>query len=224
MQMLMVGESELELSLFYGLSYLLPDLIFRATCESFVFYVNCSTMILEKLRHYSCSENGTIDFDHVQLSLDEQLKTLKKIEKFYSNRLFSILLYDIFQLIVSLYWIFIRIVYNHVNWATFAYLPPSLISLYSIFSSPQKFEKSKTKLISSLIKCHKNNELLAYKFCAFLRYHNHCEKSSIVIFRMIPMNFRTSQMVCNVNLIKPDTNWITFNFHRLSHLWLDFLF
>lgn len=227
MQMLMVGESELELSLYYGLSYLHSELILRATCESFVFYVNCATEKLEKLRISSRRENGTIDFNHVQSSFDEQLETVKKIEKFYSNRLFSILIYDIFQLIVSLYWIFIRIVYNHVNWATFAYLPPPLISLYSIFSSSQKFEKSKRKLISSLIKCHKNNELSAYKFCAFLRYHNQCEKSSIVIFRMIPMNFRTSQMVSNIRniyLIKADSNWVTFKFHRLSHLWLDFLF
>lgn len=201
MQMFMVNDADSEMTLIIGLSFMFPEFILKAVSMSFVFHVNCCTIELTRLRRSIQSDNAEFleneKFFKVELELEKQMKMSKKIEKFYSGRLLQIIIYEIFQVIVSLYWIFIRIVYNHLNLATFAYLIPPTLSLYSIFNSSQKFGNAKKKLIVELLKLNKTHETIAYRFVEFLRFQ-HYNDSRIVVMGMIPLNFATCRMVSDM--------------------------
>lgn len=197
-QMFWVDTSNAELSLCYVLSYMFPEFVLRACCQALVFYINCGTRKINKLQQNICDQDKlkNEEFEYIESEVDKILKNLKNIEKFYSKRLFVIITYDIFLVIVSFYWIFIRAIYDHMNVGTFAYLAPPVISLFSVFNSSHKFHVANRKLFETLMSRHKDNEMLAYKFVAFLRYH-HYHKPVIVIMRMIPLNFSTTQKVRN---------------------------
>lgn len=126
----------------YALCTMIPELVASMNDFAFAFYVdNLTTRIRDfnkclktktmKLKEVKEVEEALIDFH--QTSCD--------IGKVYSSRLFLTLSFNFIQLVISLYWIFIRIAFDHLHgtegFATFLYVIQPVLCFFVVFNSAQ---------------------------------------------------------------------------------------
>lgn len=95
-------------TLFSELTFALNDFMFQ-------YYLS---LLIDHLRIVKCKLVSTKKNDNVELLRKELLENFwikRGIRKRYSFELFVTVLYNFFQLIVALYWIFMRIKFNHLK-------------------------------------------------------------------------------------------------------------
>lgn len=177
-------------------SIFLPFSIISMSDFMFNFYISYFVLKLKKMNEkYKTSEKMSSKyFREFESSFDEWLKNIKKLEKFYSCRVFLSITLNIVLLIIALYWIFIRTLYNRLNFKTFTFLIPPIMSFHSIFSASNAIRNEIKKTNKIAMEKYKDNEKLSYNFSRFLR-HQFYHKSEIIVMQMIPLNSSTIQRV-----------------------------
>jgi hypothetical protein len=126
----------------YTLSTMFPELISSMSDFAFAFYADNLT---KKIKNYNKHlRNINLDWETVK-KIEETLAEFDgislEISNVFSLRLFITLLHNFVLLVISLYWIFIRIVYNHFDriegFACFLYIIQPLMCYFLIFHSAQ---------------------------------------------------------------------------------------
>jgi hypothetical protein len=124
----------------YAMSLLMPELV--ASLSDFVFALhvdNLTTKIKEFNEALRFKPMNLRTVNEVQEALTNFHKTSQTICRIHSNRLFLTLTFNFINFVVSFYWIFIRIAFNHLgNCSTFLYIIQPSLSYFAIFNSAQK--------------------------------------------------------------------------------------
>lgn len=157
-------------SLAYSLSCMMPELMLSMSDFAFTFFVESVT---QKITHFN-HELRTCKLDmktfrRVQERFEEFQELARDICRIYSSRLICTIFYNFIQLVVSLYWSFIRVKFNHMDSikgiASFFYFVQPFLCIYTILHSTQQFtisviNYSRIKylnLISQYFSEYKNN-------------------------------------------------------------------
>lgn len=129
----------------YALCAMMPELTSSMNDFAFVYFVNCLTESIKQF-NFDLSENPeTFDLENlkkVEKKLEEMFVINRYICRIFSSRLLFTISFNFVQLIIALYWIFIRIAFNHLggsnDLATFLYVIQPLLCIYTIFEAAQK--------------------------------------------------------------------------------------
>lgn len=126
----------------YALCSMIPELIASLSDFVFVFYIDNLTNEITK-----CNKNLRLEqlnlrtVNEIKNSLDKFHQAAYNICKVYSSRLIFTLSFNFIQLVLSLYWIFIRISFGHLHgvqgFATFLYAIQPTLCFYVIFKATQ---------------------------------------------------------------------------------------
>jgi hypothetical protein len=98
-----------------------------------------------KLKKLDCET-----MNKVNKVIKNHLEVSSSLKQFFSPRLFVTLLYNLVQLTIALYWIFIRIAHNHFNkiegYASFIYIVQPSCCLFAVFGSVHGYVKQVRRL------------------------------------------------------------------------------
>lgn len=122
----------------YALCTMFPELVISMSDYAFAFYVEILTLDIKKFNSWLMM--NTISSKNMK-SIEEKLEKFhnlsREITAIYSSRLIVTILFNFVQLVIALYWIFIRIWFNYMNVATFFYVVQPLLCLYTLCNSAQ---------------------------------------------------------------------------------------
>lgn len=124
----------------YAFSTIFPDFVASSSDFMFAFYVEHLTIKIEEF-HQELELFNIIDMKKmkkIESRLESFQQICRNIEKFYSQRLILTIFYNFMQLVISLYWIFIRVAFNHLNFPTFLFLVQPVLCIYTVFKTPQR--------------------------------------------------------------------------------------
>lgn len=101
----------------FACSIFIPELICYANDYLFIFFINLLTNKIKKLNkslssRTTISKSGLLKLKKTSLKI---IEISQKINAFYSKSLCCTIFYNFVSLVLCLYWLFTRIVYNHLN-------------------------------------------------------------------------------------------------------------
>lgn len=104
-------------NIMFTCSIFIPELICYASDFLFIFYVNLLTNEIKKLNKSlsstsTLSKSGLLKWQRNSLQI---IKISQKINALYSKSLCCTIFYNFVSLVICLYWLFTRVVYNHLN-------------------------------------------------------------------------------------------------------------
>lgn len=125
----------------YALCSMMPELCSSMSDFIFVYFVenltneitafNSQLLIMEEIDNEKVIE--------VKMKLEELQELARNINEAFSSRLIVTLFYNFVQLVISLYWIFIRFAFGHFNgYVTFLYVIQPFLCIYAVCRSTQK--------------------------------------------------------------------------------------
>lgn len=127
----------------YALCTMLPELITSMSDFLFAFYVEVLAIKIAKFNTNLRALEMDLD---VMKEVEAKMKFLHDIArgicKVYSSRLILTIWFNFIQLVISLFWIFIRIAFNHLKgvagFVTFLYIVQPLLCIYAICHAAQQ--------------------------------------------------------------------------------------
>jgi hypothetical protein len=126
----------------YALCTMMPELVASMSDFAFAFYVDNLTNQIKKFNDELRLQQ--IDWKvakEVEKALSEFHRISQDICRVYSSRLFVTLSYNFVQLVIALFWIFIRIAFNHLyeidGFASFLYIVQPILCFSIVFQSVQ---------------------------------------------------------------------------------------
>lgn len=101
----------------FSCSIFIPELICFANDFLFIFFINLLTNKIKKLNkslssRTTITKSGLLKLQKTSLKISE---ISQKINAFYSKSLCCTIFYNFISLVICLYWLFARIVYDHLN-------------------------------------------------------------------------------------------------------------
>lgn len=104
-------------NVWFSCSIFIPELICYANDYLFIFFINLLTNKIKKLNkslssRTTISKSGLLKLKKTSLKI---IEISQKINAFYSKSLCCTIFYNFVSLVLCLYWLFTRIVYNHLN-------------------------------------------------------------------------------------------------------------
>lgn len=125
----------------YSLCSMMPELCYSMSDFTFIFYVENLTSEIKAfndklllLKEINCEK-----VIEIKITLEKLHEISRNINEAFSSRLIVTLFYNFVQLVVSFYWIFIRIAFGHFNgFVTFLYVIQPFMCIYGICKSTQR--------------------------------------------------------------------------------------
>lgn len=123
----------------YCLCTMMPELNASLSDFAFAFYVDSLTSEIKNFNNdLSLIEMNFKTMKEIETKLESFNQTSRGICKLYSKRLMLTIFFNFIQLVIALYWIFIRIAFNHLSdIATFLYIVQPLLCIVTVFQSAQ---------------------------------------------------------------------------------------
>lgn len=136
----------------YTLCTMMPELVSSMSDFIFVFYIEALT---SEIRNFNNSlKLSRLELNTIQMVVrkaDKLHNIASDIYKIYSQRIIITIFFNFVQLVIALYWIFIRIAFNHLGGAdgliTFAYIVQPLLCIFAICQSTQACSNEVTELM-----------------------------------------------------------------------------
>lgn len=176
----------------YNLSMMLTGIFYAANDFYFTYHIDCLTAHLKSIRRRSRTRTLAKTADAILSNIALRLD----VERKFSFELCATVSENFMLLISAIYWIFIRIVYRHLNkfseFATFFYIIHPSFCLYSTFNAYRKLTeefKKLTKCIFDSTRHSKEKEQLIAQM-----YHN---VPNFLAGGMTPIRYST---ICEVNI------------------------
>lgn len=127
----------------YAASSMLPELIMSLSDFVFAYHVDNLTFEMKNLnKSLKLKQMNMKLVNDVQKNLLKFDKLSKTICKVHSPRILLTSTFNFIQFVISFYWIFIRITFDHMeDFSTFLYIIQPLLCFYAVFNSTQKCYK-----------------------------------------------------------------------------------
>jgi hypothetical protein len=136
------------------LAPMMPELV--ASANDFLFSL-CVVELTSEVRSINevlkLKKLDPMTMNEVNKVIEKHLEVSSSLKRLFSPRLFVTLLYHFIELIIGLYWIFIRIAHNHFNkvegYTTFIYMFQPVYCFLVTFGSVHCYVKQVRRLPSS---------------------------------------------------------------------------
>lgn len=160
-----------------------------ASMNDFVFAFHVEMLALRIKAFTANTGNVEMNLENLrshEAELENIFLTFRAIQQFYSPRIFLTVLFNFIQLIVSLYWIFIRVIFGYLRgsqYVTFLYIIQPALCLVTVFQSAEKcckavsVSRGNKKMFNFLLQHkhaahtlfnrHKTTEVVSYRVSAF---------------------------------------------------------
>lgn len=119
------------------------ELIYSSNDLMFVYYVELLIEYLDFIKHKVEMIRTKNDFKIIKMELLEVFKLKRKILDRYSIDIFITIFYHFILMIISFYWVIMRLIFNHLKkfyqFATFLHFPEPIFVYYILFSSCESF-------------------------------------------------------------------------------------
>lgn len=141
-----VLEKRLLPNIAFALCQTISELVASMNDFVFAFHVEALTIRIKALN--TETEKAEMNSENLRLleaELENIFVTFRTIQEFYSSRLLLTISYNFVQLIVSLYWIFIRVVFGYLRgtqYVTFLYIIQPALCLVTVFQAAEMFCKA----------------------------------------------------------------------------------
>jgi hypothetical protein len=99
----------------YMTKIMFTELIFASSDFIFKFHISCLTANLNKIKVNLKSAKSQQEIKNLKLEILQNFLTKRRIEKRFSVELFITILYNYIQLIISLYWTFMRVKFKRLG-------------------------------------------------------------------------------------------------------------
>lgn len=121
----------------YALCTMMPELNASLSDFAFAFYVESLT---HEINHFNQDLRLSVmdlkKVKEVEKQLEKLQQTSHDICELFSKRLMLTIFFNFIQLVIALYWIFIRIAFNHLShFVTFLYIVQPLLCIVTVFHS-----------------------------------------------------------------------------------------
>lgn len=140
----------------YSLSNMIPELISSMNDFAFTFFVDLLTNETNEFnKELNRIEMDLDSIEGVESRLQEFHELSQAICKIYCCRLILTMAYNFIQLVISLYWMFIRIIFNHLEgvdgFLSCCYFIQPFLCICTIFYTTQQYLNAVTDKIFMLI-------------------------------------------------------------------------